>query len=445
MNDTRWTQEANWPQPHPEQFVQLIEHSCQDLSRSPGKRVGRPARVSGNHLCLALLVCLLHGWTAQLQVWRLLVSEPLGRFAPVQVCDQAIYNRLARAVPTLQGLFEQMSTWLTRRLEGWQESGLAGWAKEVYAVDASTLDRLGRYLPWLRPLAQGDKTGLAGQISALLDVRRQQWVRVEFFANAKANCKEVLGTLLCAVPPGALLLFDRGYLSFAFFDQLTAQGFWWISRYANKVSYQVSHVCYQADGVLDAIVYLGVHRADQARYPVRLVQFWQHGRHYRYLTNVLDPRVLSVADLVSLYARRWDIELAFRLLKDHLHLRQVGSARRSVVQVYLWGCLILAQVYHALQGEIAMQAGVELFEVSLDLLVRLTPGWLARGQCPQEQAVRYGRQLGLIRPSTRHRIEVPWIEPAWVGPPPPEAVQPRSHVRHRPPETAPRQKRPGRT
>jgi hypothetical protein len=54
-----------------------------------------------------------------------------------------------------------------------------------------------------------------------------------------------------------------------------------ISRYAHQASYQVSHICYQADGVLDAIVYLGTSSDNQARYPVRLIQFWLHGRHYR--------------------------------------------------------------------------------------------------------------------------------------------------------------------
>jgi hypothetical protein len=65
---------------------------------------------------------------------------------------------------------------------------------------------------------------------------------------------------------------------------------------------------------------------------------------------------------------------------------------------------------------------------SLDLLVRLLPPWLS----PIEQAVRFGRDLGLIRPSTRHRIEAPWIDPAWVIPPAAWAIQPRVKVRHRP-------------
>jgi hypothetical protein len=119
-------------------------------------------------------------------------------------------------------------------------------------------------------------------------------------------------------------------------------------RYAHQASYQVSHICYQADGVLDAIVYLGTSSDNQACYPVRLIQFWLHGRHYRYLTNVLDPHVLKLSDVVGLYARRWDIELAFRAIKDHLNLHHLWSAKWPVVQVQLWCCLILAQVYHAL-------------------------------------------------------------------------------------------------
>ena len=89
-------------------------------------------------------------------------------------------------------------------------------------------------------------------------------------------------------------------------------------------------------------------------------------------------------------------------------------------------CHHLKILYHALQVEIAGRAEVEVFEVSLDLLIRLTPGWLARGLIPLDQALCFGRSLGLIRPSTRHRIAVPWIDPCWVTPPPPEAMQPRA-------------------
>jgi len=419
------------PKPDQKQVLQMFEQSCHQMCASEKKRVGRPATVRWNHLCLAIVHCFLRGWHAQLDVWRLLCSEQLGPFAPVQVCDQAVYNRMEQAVIPLQWLFEQMSSWLRKRLAPWEDRRLAPWAKAVYAVDASTLDRLSRFLPWLRQLLEGDSRLLGGYINAIFDVRLQQWVRVDGWSKASEHCKTRVLTLLEGVQAGTLLLFDRGYFSFALFDTLGDRNICWISRYAHRVSYRVSHICYQADGVLDAIVYLGTSSGNQARYPVRLLQFWYQGQHYRYFTNVLDPHLLTLSDVVHLYARRWDIELAFRALKDHLNGHHLWSAKWEVIQVQLWCCLLLAQVYHALQVEIAGQAGVEVFEVSLDLLIRLVPGWVARGLTPLSHAVRFGRELGVIRPSTRYRAEVPWIDPCWVVPPPPEAMRPREMVRYR--------------
>lgn len=430
MDDTLDVQEPTWPQPEHSQVLALFQESSEHLARRQKRGAGRPATVSWSHLCLAIMLCFLRGWNAQLEVWRLITDKPLGGFAPVKVCDQAIYNRIARAEKAMAWLFVQVSDWLRTRVQPWEAHDLAPWASAVYAADASTLDRLGRWLPWLRQVARGSKESLGGQISALFDLRCQQWVRVQWWQDAKANCKEHIQALLADVQAGALVILDRGYFSFAFFDSLSQRGIWWISRYANQVSYQVSCVCYQGDGVLDAVVYLGVYRADQAKYAVRLLSFYWHGHQYQYLTNVLNPHVLSLADVVRLYARRWDIELAFRVLKDHLNLNHLWSAKWPVIQVQLWCCLILAQVYHALQVEIAMRAGVEVFDVSLDLLIRLTPRWLSQGRTPLEHAVRVGRDQGLIRPSTRHHIEVPWIDPSWVVPPPASAIQPREQARY---------------
>lgn len=433
-HDSVSRQEPKPAAPTQKQMLALLQESSREV-QGKKRRAGRPASITWTHLCLGIVLCFLQGWDAQLDLWRLLCGEQVGPFAPVRVCDQAIYNRLERAEKYLRQLFEQVSAWLVVRVEGWQDRSLAPWASEVYAIDESTLDKVGRWLPWLRQLADGEKGLLAGRLSAIFDVRRQQWKRVEILQNAQANCKEYVLQLLVGIQAGALVLLDRGYFSFAIFDELGARGLWWISRYANKASFHISHICYQGDGVLDAVVYLGIYRADQAKYAVRLIRFWWRGQQYSYLTNVLDPTRLSVADVVRLYARRWDIELAFRALKDHLNQHHLWSAKWSVIQVQLWCGLLLAQIYHGLQVEIAGQAGVEVFDVSIDLLVRWTPGWLRRGLRPIEQAVRWGREQGLIRPSTRHRIEVPWIDPAWVTPPPVEAVQPRAKVRHRPPET----------
>jgi hypothetical protein len=154
-------------------------------------------------LCLGIVLSGLEGFGLQLKLWRQLSLEPMGPFAPVAVGDQAVYNRLARAAGAMHLFFEQVSGWMREQVVGLEERSLAPWACQVLALDESTLDAVGRWLPALRGLVPGDPRRLSGRISALFDLRRQQWVRVEVWQEAIANCKQQ-----------ALLLFDRSYLSF---------------------------------------------------------------------------------------------------------------------------------------------------------------------------------------------------------------------------------------
>jgi len=418
------------PIPSEQHLMSCVTHMSLALVSS-GKRRGRPETLTTLHLCLGVVLCGLEGFQSQLKLWRRLCLEPMGPFAPVLVGDQAVYNRLARTgAGAMRAFFEQISSWMSEQVAGWHECSLAPWASQVLALDESTLDAVGRWLPQLRQVLPGDPRLLAGRISALFDVRRQQWVRVELWQEAVANCKREAHLLLEGLQAGTLLLFDRGYLSFAWFDELTERQLWWISRYANHASYQVRHVLYQGDGVLDAIIWLGRYRSDRAKYPVRLVQFYQHGRLHRYLTNVLDPAQLSLVDLARLYARRWDIELAFGVLKEHLQLSQLWSAKWEVVQVQAWAGLCLAQVFHGLQVQLAAQEGVDPFDVSIEVLVDVVPRLLQHGIAPLPSLGRIGREVGLIRPSTRLQVQTPFVDATWITPAPPEALQPRESPRY---------------
>ena len=428
-HDSANEQARQLPVPSQQQLVTYVSQRSLALAPS-GQRRGRPAQLSTLHMCLGIVLAGLEGFGSQLQLWRRLCLEPMGPFAPVHVVDQAVYNRLERAAGAMRAFFEQVSGWMAEQLVGLEDRTLAPWASQVLALDESTLDVVGRWLPELRTVLPGDPRLLAGRISALFDLRWQQWVRVEVWQEAVGNCKQQARLMLEGLQVGTLLLFDRGYLSFPWFDELSERGVWWISRYANHASMQVRHILYQGDGVLDAIVWLGRYRADRAKYPVRLVQFYHHGRLHRYLTNVLDPQQLSLADVARLYARRWDIELAFGVLKEHLHVSQLWSAKWEVVQVQIWCALLLAQLFHGLQVQLAAQEGVDPFEVSLELLIEVVPRLLQRGIAPLPFLGRLGREVGLIRLSTRIEVQVPFVDATWITPAPPEAVQPRDSVRY---------------
>ena len=67
--------------------------------------------------------------------------------------------------------------------------------------------------------------------------------------------------------------------------------------------------------------------------------------------------VESATGVSEVYARRWDIEMALKLVKQHLKLRLLWSAKRVVILQQIWATLIISQVLQALRLEIAHKAG----------------------------------------------------------------------------------------
>ncbi len=264
-----------------------------------------------------------------------------------------------------------------------------------------------RWVSELRGRPNGDPLLLAGRLSVLFDVRRQCVRRLDLLPEALVHSFVHARQMIDGLARGTLLLFDLGYYAFAWFDELTARGLWWISRVKSNSSFKLQHVLIERDGYREEIVQLGAYRNDHAAFSARLICIRYHGVWYRYLSNVLDPRMLSGAQIVRLYGRRWDIELAFRTLKDHLNLRVLWSAKADVIAVQVWATLILAQLCSCYQVQVAAEADVEVFDVSLELLLRELPRLLSKGIDPVCELARIGRSLGIIRPSTRIQRDVP--------------------------------------
>ena len=228
--------------------------------------------------------------------------------------------------------------------------------------------------------------------------------------------------LLDLLPQGSLVLFDLGFFSFPWFDQLTDRGFWWLSRLRKKVTYEVIHTFYQQGDLFDGIIWLGKYRADKAAHAVRLVAFTLGSPHYQYITNVTDPQLLSLHEIAQLYARRWDIELAFKMVKRHLKLHLIWSGKQEIVLQQLWAVLIIAQILHAIQVEIAGLTQVDPFDVSLELLTTYVPQLALAGKNPIQMIVEDGRRVRLIRPSRRIHIQTPLVDLDKTVPLPPDTV-----------------------
>ena len=404
------------------QIEAFLQTSIEKLEPNHAEAVGRgrPRIIPATCLWAGILVCVLRGWNSQLAIWRLLSQRGLWSYPRFPISDQAIYKRLEQAgSKPLEQLFQQVSQLLQERLEPWSQK-LAEFASEVVAIDATTLDAVTRHLPLLREVEPGHRQLLPGKLAGIFDVRIQQWRHVEHIENPNENEKVIARSLLEHIQKGALILADMGYFGFAWFDNLTESGYQWISRVREKTSYTVVHTYYQKGETFDGLIWLGAYRADRSRFIVRLVTFRVGNTLHRYITNVLEPKKLSIREMALLYARRWDIEMAFKLIKRELGLHLFWSAKNPVILQQIWAVLTIAQILHGLQMEIAGRAGVDPFDVSLPLLVEYLPQWNDIDFI--DLVVEQGREAGFIRPSRRIRIQTPELNLEDYLDPPPDLI-----------------------
>lgn len=446
-------QGAASPQAMLEEVNELLLHACglQEAPEAdpchphaamPPRRRGRPQVLGWTQLWISLLLCTLQGMSSFAQWRRFLGTTPLGSFAPVWLTRTGLVKRLLKAgLSSLQALWIQLNAQLAQRLPPIQSPTLAPFATSILCLDETHLDAVGRYLAPLRSLKPTDPACFAGKLLGLFDVRSQQWLRLEWRGDVKENCKVDILDFLEDVAQQSLLLFDLGYFCFAFFDTLTQRHLWWISRYREQTSYELVHVMYRQREVLDALVWLGTGNT-QARHLVRLIRLGDGVGVRMYLTNVCDPQQLSLAALAELYARRWDIELAFRVLKDDLGLSHWWSSKPELILVQTWVVLILAQVLAALRQQIAQAAKRDLFEVSMPLVIEMTSKHCLTTPVRVETYVRHGEQMGVLRASPRLHLVLPAIDLTCYLPVPAGLIRQRVGRRRTPRSSNPRPKRP---
>lgn len=345
------------------------------LSEPPPGR-GRPEILPGALLWTGLLVGILRGAPSQQALWRLITQAGLWDFPRIPVSAEAVRVRLERRGPdTLQHLFGEVTAELGEQAAG--DTSLAPFASGVYALDETTLDQVARTLPTLREVPPGDDRLLPGKLSVAFDVRRQLFTTVLPTALPHQREQVAARALLATLPVGSLLLADLGSFSFAWFDALTDAGYHYISRWRAKTSYAVLHTFTDEEGVGDELVWLGKHRADRAKHPVRRVTVQVGSTAHCYLTNVTDPALLPADQIVRLYRRRWSIERVFALIKRELGLHLLWSAKGELILTQVWGVLLIAQIALWLRHQIAARADIACLDVSLALLLRDLPS-LAR-------------------------------------------------------------------
>jgi hypothetical protein len=305
---------------------------------------------------------------------RVLREEGLLWASPQQVTQSAVEQRL-RGLPPL--LFQRvLLDLLPRLLERWRErkrplAPALVWAERhftaVLALDGSTLDGLLRKVGLLR---DGEGPVLAGRMAALLDLLsqlpRQVWYEEDWHAHDQRFWERVLSSL----SQGMLLIFDLGFLNYARFDQLTEQGVFFLTRTTSNIASRTEQVLRAKENLRDRLVWVGSGGESCCQHLLRLVEVRYAGKWYRYLTNVVDPKLLPSEYVVALYWQRWRIEDAFNIVKRLLGLAYFWTGSLNGVQTQVWATWIVYAVLVDLTDAVAEALAKPFRAVSIEMVYR---------------------------------------------------------------------------
>ena len=265
----------------------------------------------------------------------------------------------------------------------------------VYAFDATTIDLCLSLFPW----AQFRQRKGAIKLHTLLDLRGSIPTLI-FVTHGKVHEVNLLDELF--VEPGAIYIFDRGYLDFARLYKIHQASAFFIIRAKSNFRFRriYSQPVDKSKGVqADQIIELHgfyVHKD----YPERLrrIRYCDAEKKKRliFLTNHFTLPAFTIAEL---FRCRWKIELFFKWIKQHLRIKAFYGTSENAVKTQIWIAIsvyvLVAIVKKQLKLDLSLYTMLQILSVTL---FEKTPLLQLLSQIdPKETANDFPNQLKLFK------------------------------------------------
>ena len=170
---------------------------------------------------------------------------------------------------------------------------------------------------------------------------------------------------------GAYYVFDRGYNNFGELYRIQRMESFFVVRARTNLQYRcVKWKRRMPKNILtDAEIELTVYKS-RRDYPenLRFVRYYdeEQGRVFMFLTNVMDLTALQIADL---YKNRWQIELFFKWLKQHLKIKKFWGTTENAVRIQISAAItaycLVAIVQHDMQLKRSTYEVLQILSISL--------------------------------------------------------------------------------
>ena len=275
-----------------------------------------------------------------------------------------------------------------------QDSFAVELEQTVYALDTTTIDLCLSVFPW----AQFRQAKAAVKMHTLLDLRGNIPTFIHI-SDGKTHEVNVLDILIPEA--GSFYIMDRGFTDFArWFTLHQAQAFFVIRGKSNLLCRRVySRSVDKATGLrCDQTIALTAPKACKD-YPqhLRRIKFYdaEHDRHLVFLTNNFDLPALTITQL---YRCRWQVELFFKWIKQHLRIKKFYGTTENAVKTQIWIAItvyvLVAIVKKRLNTDASLYTILQI--LSLTLFEKTQLDQLLKNMEPQIDMQNANNQMNLF-------------------------------------------------
>ena len=323
----------------------------------------------------AVLTLLWRDVPGVTELTRLLAREGFLWCNPIQISQQAVSNRfLTFPAELFERVFKDLlpslkSSWLKRKRRPLPESVQYALSKfdKIWIVDSSVLEALFKKLKSLEDAPKGQ---LAGKIGVVIDLVTRLPVEIWFKENPRTNDTKLEEDILNIVTKNTLLLLDRGFYHFSFWQQLIGKEIHFISRLKKGASLKVEKIFTESYSLRDRLIRLGSGTKRTPYITLRLIEVRSNKIWHSYVTSVLEPEILPPYVTVDLYRKRWRIEQAFNTVKRLLGLSYLWTGSINGIKLQIWATWLFYAVLMDLGDAVADELALPIDRISLEMIYR---------------------------------------------------------------------------
>jgi hypothetical protein len=214
----------------------------------------------------------------------------------------------------------------------------------LLSIDGTLIDLCSTVFNW----AAYQRTKGAAKLHLVLD---HQGYLPKFAVITEGKRSEVTVARAWEFEPGTILIFDKGYVDYCWYERLTQQGVFFVTRMRTDAAYEVieKRPLPQNRSIRrDQVIRLGSRNWRRMKVNLRCIAVWdaEHKRTLVLLTNHLQFAATTISDI---YRQRWQIELFFRALKQSLRVKTFVGTSANALKIQIWTALIAMLVLKYLQ------------------------------------------------------------------------------------------------